>query len=153
MLYMFMPVEIQEQFGFGGEITDDVISFEILPVNITWKRPACNRASITLSLSFEGSSSTTFSESNGLIYVHIHSSILATACILHSMLCLLPAAFDENCTFHPLQLNKVCTISLREMNKLFENDTVPGVVTIMQNVTSFCNQADKDVTIYKCKLK
>ena len=150
VLYMFMPVEIQEQFCFGGEITDDVISFESLPVNITRKGTACNQTSITLSLSFEGS---TFSESNGLIYVHIHSSILATACIFHCMLCLLSAAFDENCIFQPLQLNKVCTIGLRDKNKEFENDTVPGVVTIMQNSTSFCNQADKDVTIHKCKLK
>ena len=62
VLYMFMPVEIQEQFCFGGEITDDVISFESLPVNITRKRPACYRASITLFLSFEGNNGTTFSK-------------------------------------------------------------------------------------------
>lgn len=61
------------------------------------------------------------------------------------------AAFNENCTFQPLQLNKMCTIYLRDMNKLFENDTVPGVVSIVQENTSFCNQTDKDVTIYKCE--
>ena len=72
VLYMFMPVEIQEQFCFGGEITDEVTSFpESLPVNITRKGPACYQASVDLSLSFEGDNGTNFSESNGLIYVHI----------------------------------------------------------------------------------
>ena len=60
--YLFTVV--QEQFCFGGEITDEVTSFESLPVNITRKRPACNRASVTLSLSFEDGNGTTFSESN-----------------------------------------------------------------------------------------
>ena len=141
VLYMFMSVVIQEQFCFGGEITDEVISFESLPVNITRKGPACNQASVTLSLSF----GTNFSESNGH-YIRPHSSILATA-----LLCLLSTAFNENCTFQPSQLNKVCIISLRGMNKLFENDTVPGVVTVVQNSISFCNETDKNVTIQKCE--
>ena len=62
VLHMFMSVVIQEQFCFGGEITDEVISFESLPVNITRKGPACYRASVTLSLSFEGNNVTTFSK-------------------------------------------------------------------------------------------
>ena len=154
VLYMFMSVVIQEQFCFGGEITNGVTSFESLPVNITRKGPACYRASVTLSLYFEDNNCTNSSESNGH-YTYMSTYVaqywqLHEYCIACSA-CYISAACEENCPFEPLQLNKVCTISLRGMNKLFENDTVPGVVTILQKSTSFCNQTDKDVTIYNCE--
>ena len=40
-------------------------------------------------------------------------------------------------------------MNFRGKNEGFENDTVPGVVSIVQEKTSFCNQTDKEVTIYK----
>ena len=68
--------------------------------------------------------------------------------LVRSLSCL-SVDFNENCTFQPLQLDKVCTISLRGKNEGFVNDTVPGVVSIVQENTSFCNQTEKEVTIYK----
>ena len=61
----------------------------------------------------------------------------------------LSVGFSENCTFQPLQLNKLCTISFGGGNEEFENNTVPGVVSIVQENTSFCNKTEKEVTIYK----
>ena len=49
-----IDVVVQEQFCFGDEFAAEFSSLRALPVNITRKRPACNQASITLSLSFEG---------------------------------------------------------------------------------------------------
>ena len=68
--------------------------------------------------------------------------------LVRSLFCL-SVDFSENCTFQPLQLDKVCTINFRGKNEGFENDTVLGVVSIVQENTSFCNQTEKEVTIYK----
>ena len=57
--------------------------------------------------------------------------------------------FTQNCTFQPLQTHKVCTIDLRGENENFQNDTVPGMMSLEQTNLSFCNQAHKDVVMYK----
>ena len=80
---------------------------------------------------------------------YITSSRTNMAIMVVRILSCLPVDFSENCTFQPLQLNKVCTMNFRGKNERFENDTVPGVVSIVQENTSFCNQTEKEVTIYK----
>ena len=59
--------------------------------------------------------------------------------------------FNESCTVQPLQTHKVCTVSLQGRNGYFQNDTVPGVVSLGQNSSSFCNQTHRDVIMYKRK--
>ena len=59
--------------------------------------------------------------------------------------------FSEECNFDALKLDSRCNVDLNGTNKGFENDTLLGLVTLVQNATSFCNQTDKDVTIYKCE--
>ena len=58
---------------------------------------------------------------------------------------------SENCTFQPLQTQKVCTINLRHRNEDFQNDTVPGVVRFEHESTPFCNLTEKEVVIHKCE--
>ena len=64
MTYVHIDVVVQEQFCFGEELklADEFTSLRTLQVNITRKRPACSRASITLSLSFAGNNGSSFSE-------------------------------------------------------------------------------------------
>ena len=59
--------------------------------------------------------------------------------------------FSEKCTFEHLQLDMICTVNFDGINKGFQNDTVPGVVTLEQNRTAFCNITEKNVTINKCE--
>ena len=55
-------IEVQEQFCFGESITTEVTSLKTLPINITRNSPACNQASIDLTLSFDDDNGTTFSK-------------------------------------------------------------------------------------------
>ena len=55
-------IVVQEQFCFGENITTEVTSFKKLPINITRNSPACNEASINLTLSFDDDKGTTLSK-------------------------------------------------------------------------------------------
>lgn len=48
-------------------------------------------------------------------------------------------------------MNERCIIDIKGSNKYFENDTVPGLVTLEQENNSFCSQAEKKVIIDKCE--
>ena len=61
--------------------------------------------------------------------------------------------FTKRCTFKALQLNKTCFIDVEGKNEYFENDTVPGVVSLKQKNNSFCNRTEEEVVIYKCECR
>ena len=48
-------VVVRKQFCFGEEITDEVTSFDILPINLTRSEPACGQAYVSLILTFDNS--------------------------------------------------------------------------------------------------
>lgn len=133
--------EVKEQFCFS-ETTANVTSFEVLKVGITRSEPACDEALIKLTLSFDNDGAT-LSKFNMCSH---HVSGTAMKIMLVSS-----ADFSENCAFNPLQFATECTIDINGTNKYFENDTVPGLVTLEQENNSFCNKTEKEVIIHKCK--
>ena len=63
------------------------------------------------------------------------------------------ANVTERCTFHPLQLDRICSIDIDGRIRYSGNDTVRGVVTLKQENNSYCNQTEKEVIIYKCECR
>ena len=78
---------MDDQFCFGDVITDDITSFKTLPVNITRRSPACDQASVTLTLTFEDNG-TAYSEFMLAVVVSVipqNSIIICTLCQLLTM--------------------------------------------------------------------
>ena len=145
---------IQEQFCFGEEITTEVTSFKTLAVNITRNSSTCN-ASINLTLSFDDNNTTFCKFMHSLCHIALLWMLVLWTMKLEIIINVfsVPLDFTERCAFKASHLDTICTIDVNNTNKGFEKDTVPGVVSLEQKNTSFCNQTETEVVIYKCECR